>query len=288
MTTKYALLAVDPAQYRYYVPCAMSAILWRWAGFRPFIMKFGPMDGWQEQLAQRTLEEIEKTNPIIKEIELFPVPAWSGNQRFHCITGSRRLAAGMWFDPHSYIMLGDADMLLLDNDTLIPEPSMSFHCWGVDMFHEDEREHPRWPSCYQGATAGIWKEIMRPSSDDLAKATYDHMEATKEFVDAHYRGHWNCEPGFHAMLSQWRGYPKYCWQGKRKNNGICYGRRIYLRDNLIPRDPMDCHIRNDWRQDMNWDTLMDNTPRVPSNIKTQLCNYRNDCLQILRDMKDTV
>lgn len=284
----YALLAVDPAQYRYYVPCGMSAILWQWAGFRPFIMQFGPMDLWDQPLAQRALEEIKKTDPIIKEIELFDVPAWSNNKRFHCITGSRRLAASMWFDPHSYIMLGDGDMLLLHDDYLIPEPTMSFHCWGVDMFHEDEREFPRWPSCYQGATSGIWREIMKPASDDLAKATCDHMNQTKQYALEHYRGQWNCEPGLHAMLSQWHGYPRYCYQGKRKGKPTEYGRRLYLRQRWTPADPVDCHIRNDWRQNMHWELLMQHSPRVPSDVKKRLDNYRDDCLQILRDMKDTV
>jgi len=286
MTTKYALLAVDPAQYRYYVPCGMSAILWRWAGYRPFIMQFGPADGWNKPLASRALEEIKKTDPIIKEIELFDVPAWSQNRIFHCITGGRRIAASMWFDPFSYVILGDGDMLLLNDDYLIPEPTMSFHCWGVDMFHKEDRRFPRWPSCYQGATAGVWKEIMRPSSDDLAKATYDHIEQTKPYVDEHFKEVWNCEPGFHAMLSKWHGYRKYCYMAKRQH--LEYSGRLYVRTHMVPKDPVDCHIRNDWRQDMHWEILMNHSPRVPDHIKKQLCSYRDDCLQILRDTRDTV
>lgn len=287
MSTKYAILAVDPEQYRYYVPCGMSARLWALAGFRPAVMKFGPQTGWEAPLARRALAEMVACGATIRDIDLFRVPPWSDNQRFHCITASRRLAAALWYDPGSYVVLGDADMLLLNPDYLQLAPDKSLHVWGVDMYQHPEDlapgALPRWPACYQGATSRVWREIMRPACIDVAHATYIHMDRTKEFADLHYGGKWNCEPGMHAELHVWPGAPDAIQMVRRREKGHQHGGRLYIRERLCPQDPIDCHIRNDWRSPNDWDLFLSRSPRIPAPVKAALCRYRDDCLNIIRN-----
>jgi len=126
---------------------------------------------WDKPREQRALAELERAGSRIERIPWLPVPAWSHAPHFHAATACRRPAAALLVDPDDYVVLGDADMLLLDGTYLSPDPAKRLQIWCFDAYEG----HARYPSCYQGAAATTWRELLNLSSTALAAATWEHM-----------------------------------------------------------------------------------------------------------------
>lgn len=263
---RYALLVVTPQQPRYFVPAVFSARLWSWAGFRPVVYALGDWSG--TALTARVLSMLRGLAEV-RQRRLPPVCRWSHHPLFHAATAPRRLWAALEFEDAAYVMLGDADMLLLDNQYLNGLSAVALQVWGADMYDEAES---RWPACYQGGTAAVWRAVMQPGSTDPEVATLCHMERTREYAESRF-GKWDCEPGFHAELAQRSGaVPVETF--RRGPLGAYKGRLYVRRPVLLPTRPVDCHIRGDWFADGKWALLGEHRGRVPGHVWDAMCRDR--------------
>lgn len=282
----------------YSLPAAWTARLWNAAGWDTvaLVMGHGKDPLWETPRSAMSLREIEAAARVVGigngRDPWLPVPSWSHNPGFHACTGCRRVAAATMFGPDDYILIGDADMLPLDVSGIVPSDDDKFTVWGADYFERCNYKWTRWPTCYQGAKASVWKEIMKPRCSSFEAEFFDHMERTKDHSAARYgfhspgNAHWDCEPGFHAMHDQWDGREARTVLHNRMPNE----RRLVLGDyakvgcdhaaRYVEPDPIDCHVRDRWLSNANWQVLMDHSPRVPAEMKRMFTELRKEYMAL--------
>ena len=288
---KFVVMSVTAEPWRYTVPAGMAARLWRWCGYAPVVLKYIEQDDhWGDVVPSRALAELESLGARIVPVPMFSAPLFMPETesdenrhrraRFDAITAARRYAAAMMFEPADYVMIGDADMLMLRADYLQINRAKRFGSWGVDFF---KHSLDRWPSCYQGALSSVWREIMRPASDDIAAETIMHMVRTCPVVDD--RGEkWCCETGFGVELRNWSGYPDAIQ--KETRGQYTYMGRLDYRHMYTPINPIDYHIRQEWVKDAAWSCLHTHAVQIPEPVWSELDAYRNECLALAKESTD--
>jgi hypothetical protein len=282
------------------IPCAH---LWRLAGWEPVILMMG---GWNTrsewdlsprgQYVRRHLcSNGFITQPVgVGKDPWMRIPEGSHNPGFHSSTMCRRIAcASGMFAADDVVVLGDVDMLVLDGSVLPKSCDSSFVIVGADYFPLGPGVWQRYPSCYQIAEARTWREIMmrRGSPDTIERDTYMHMLWTEEYCRktngefAPGKARWDCEPSWGALLDPWSERNPSRLSLIDRSPGTSAERRLILQANPQPRhihcaDPIDCHVRDRWLSDANWQILMANSPRVPAEMRALFSQLRAEYLSL--------
>lgn len=243
---RHALFSTTADHYCAAAP--LSALAWAHFGWTPVAMLIG--EGWDRPLPSLVRCELERIGQTVR-VGSFEVPSWSHVPRFHMATACRRPAIPLIFAPDDYVVLGDADMILLDGKYLAPS-SKPFNQYFANVY---DGVYPagvvRYPSCYQAATARTWGEILSPRGSSIAEVTVDHMERSRGYENR-YGTNWDCEQGFHNFLDPWiAAHP----------DGIAlHHKRNRLQKDDYPAFPVDCHIRQNMADEKLWGNLIDAAP----------------------------
>lgn len=215
---------------------------------------------------------------------IIPFPHWSHNPSFHAATMCRRIAAAILprFNAEDYIIIGDADMLLLNPSyfTCHP-PAHGLTVWGSDFFDPYPNGDVHYPTCYLGATNEDWRTIMACGDGTVEEETVGLFNDTAEYAAA-VQGRWgedqypkqDCEPAFHALLRECE-HEMNIHEYPRAHLPLA-GRLVAGKGEVIPAgfDPIDCHIRDRWQNDEVWESLIQHSKRLPPYLLNWMTDTR--------------
>lgn len=164
---KYAVLSSDiHNNYSFFVPLATRA--WKRLGWTPLCILVGSKEAWKEN--SRAGFVLSETDP--KDIALFTLPA-EGYRVSTTAQLVRLLAASIpKIKDTDYLLTSDIDMIPLEESHFLQQDwSMDFNILGADAYADLTKGlfPPKFPMCYLGARASVWKDVMNLKTEDMAE-----------------------------------------------------------------------------------------------------------------------
>jgi len=155
--------------YSYFIPIVSQ--MWKSLGYYPVTLVLGDESEWTTNTKTGfVLEQIRKTSAVV------PIKRIAGFKDSTIVQISRIYASAHEFAADDYILTSDADMLPLDKSWFHQQdPSKQFHIFGADAYGRR-----RFPICYLGATAGIWRRIMKIQPTGISAAMRISLNPTRD------------------------------------------------------------------------------------------------------------
>lgn len=211
--------------YAYFIPIVSQ--MWKSLGYYPVTLVLGQEPEWAiNTKTSFVLEHIRKHSAVV------PIRRVVGIKDSTVVQISRIFASAHEFVDDDYLLTSDADMLPLDKNWFHQQnPSKQFHIFGADAYGRR-----RFPICYLGATAGIWRKLMKTQPIGI--------DATLRAALNPARDDWNYDESLitEKLLGSYL-YPAHC---QFIDRGWPEGRATRRLDRAAwnwqgQRDLVDCH-----------------------------------------------
>ena len=214
---------------------------------------------------------LDKTKELCQDIHWLTTPEGYGSGTIAQVS---RIFAGLLYD-NEYLITSDADMLPMSRYYF----SMKYDKPFV-IYYSEAYNNLKYPMCYNGATASVWREVMNISGD-INTAIETEINKHKDFVHIDsYR--WGLDE--HILgnkIKSWSGYPDKCEMlfrgGSEPKNRIDRAKWYWQNVN----DAIDCHCflpaySEKWIQFFNLFIACDLGQRW-------IENYRNEFVKLLKE-----
>jgi hypothetical protein len=148
--------------YSFFMPIVSRA--WKSIGYQPVSLLHGDEAAWSSNPKDRYV--LGKIRDESKTFFIDPVPDF----KVATVTQVSRLAAASIseFNPEDYLLTSDADMIPLSREYFNQQDtSLPFHIFSADAYGDITQGHRpyKFPICYLGGEAKVWRRIMCIDSD---------------------------------------------------------------------------------------------------------------------------
>lgn len=233
---KYAVMSAN-ADATYSFPLPLTAALWKDQGITPLAILVG--DGWesdQPALTAKFLNYVGCRTVRLAVRGMYGVECWAKWSRMlACLIPN--------IEDGDYLITSDADMAVIDVAALMANMNdrKALHLFYANSypFLPDV-----YPTCYIGATARIWKMIVKPPAEDLESACYAQLNRYGK-VGTQRNPHivyFSDEFVLGEMLRAWPDYPQAAQLMSREAAMPEFPARRIQRECEPVERPIDFHL----------------------------------------------
>ena len=158
--------------YSYFIP--IVSILWKQMGYFPVSLVLGNEAEWNASAKTKFVyENIRKQSTIV------PIQRVNGFKDSTIVQISRIYASAFEFANDDYIITSDADMIPLSKSWFNQQdPNKQLHIWGADAY-----ARKRFPICYLGANAAVWRAVMGIRAHNIHDAMASSLDIRRDNWD---------------------------------------------------------------------------------------------------------